>query len=356
MHSDLYNYSHDLIKQIKDNKIEKINFSNTLTEEECRKVFSAINEAGNILKVDISHSWTSLYQNGRHAGYFDTISFHIKYKNEYGDYHCFRVTFDHNLININNPWNKTLPSNDYYSKRLTKHICIFRELFKGEDFLMIPSHCDVIAIRKEYVDFHYTTRTQSSFSLISKKAPRVVLENNIIINKKSSGWISSTDNYEKNVFLAVNKEYFKSLCETVDNAITKIIEENRSTKLAAFSLEFGAKQIKFDSFVGITGVKEDVRNLNSEIFMRIVSDFQKSSSVFVYNEKYIDTKYLTKAFKLIKDGDSYKLVPSRSQDSSWYCFRMSEVEFNAMMDLAERFYDDPDELMAWRLLGELKDS
>lgn len=155
--------------------------------------------------------------------------------------------------------------------------------------------------------------------------------------------------------MTVNKDNFNDLCDDVDTAIENIIQNNKSVNLAAFSIDFGAKQIKFNSFVGVTGIKEDVRNFDDEIFINIIASFNNNPAVFKYSSNYIDTRYLTTAFKCKKDGSSYKLVPARSDINSWYVFHLSEDNFNDMMTVAENNTENVDDLMAWRLLGELRD-
>ena len=354
MHETI-DFSNKILDDIKKNKKNMFAFSQKLTEEECKKVFKTINDNYTVSNVTIMHDWSRVFINNMNSGYFDSVRFDIYCTDESNKTILFQVSFEENLIKPDNPYSKDIVSDNYYTKRILEHVCIFRELFDGSEFLMVPSNYHTYAVKKDYVHFHYTTRTKSTFSFLSKKTPSSVYTDAALINKKKSGWVSSSDSYEKNVFLAVNKQYFESLCSDVEKAVNDIIEQNKSTKLAAFSLNFGGRQIKVESFVGITGVKEDVRNLNSEIIIRIMSDFQKSPSDFTYNENYIETKYLTTAFKFIKHENIYKLVPARSQDTSWFAFRMSENEFNAMMNIAERYTDDVDALMAWRLLGELKE-
>ena len=344
-------YEKKIIEEIK-NKIGSLyHFDNTLTEDECRSVFKVITENFDVDHVYCSRDWSRIIKNGQYQSYFDTIRFRIYCDGQ--DDHYFDISVDDNLLTKNNPWARVLLSNSWYTSRLTAIATAFKEVFSLENFLVIPSGNNVIAINKKYIEFRYVNKTKSTFSFTSKTAPSFIP--NINVNKKSSGWISSSNNFERRVFMAVNKDNFNDLCDDVDAAIENIIQNNKSVNLAAFSIDFGAKQIKFNSFVGVTGIKEDVRNFDDEIFINIIASFNNNPAVFKYNSNYIDTRYLTTAFKCKKDGSSYKLVPARSDINSWYTFHLSEDNFNDMMAVAENNTENVDDLMAWRLLGELRD-
>ena len=342
-----------ILNDIELKKNFNYSFDNTLTNGELIKFFDkfkSVYSEKDIDYVSLSTGWSRIYNNGKYTGYFDTFIFNFHCSDGLDNYTECRIEFSQKLISPNEKYSGIRNNlGYYYSERLGKLATAIEYLFNDYNFLIIPVSSNIVAVNKRYVKFRYLTKNKSSFSLLDKDMKDL----SIVVNRKSSGWISQSDNYYYRLFMLMNEKKYKNICAETKNAVENIINNNNAQNLAAFSITFGAKQIKCDMFICSNGVKEDVRNYTSDVFIDVIAAFNKNPAVFKHGTSYINTKYLMSAFKCVKSDNTYKLVPSRSSDSSWYCFHMNTNDFNRLTDLA-RNYNDPDELAAWQLLGEFK--
>ena len=347
MGNSLYTVDEKLFEIIEKRLDGHIGLYEHVTEAEVSSVIDAIFKNNTVDLVSIGRTWITEYSNNKYRNSFNGIQFTITCNTQTTMYTTFNVRFNENAISVSNDLMKSwIGGNNYYHGQFIKYISVAKKLLDGK-YMYIPERYNVVCVPEKYVTFKYNTRNKSSFTLCDQS--RFAFGK---ITKKSHGWIGG-NNYFKQLFVAVNKDDFSDICDGVDAAVEHIYNESRNKYIAAFCLEPGASMLKFNSFITSTGIREDMRNYSIDDFYNTLNTLQNSSTAYRMDNIIIETKYLMTAFKCIRKGNSYKLVPSRSEDTSWYGINLTEDDFNAVIALASTCLD-ADEVSSWRLLGELK--
>ena len=222
-------------------------------------------------------------------------------------------------------------------------------------FLMLTSNNSAL-INPKYLNPAMLKRSKQSFSIINEEYSNMFnceMTDIFKVNYKTDGWSSQHSYVYKNV-MELNSEY-----PNVISKISKLLETIKQYRsdIGAFCVDVGSRTLKIDSFYNINGTAGDIRNYSPAEIMKVIGSFISSPSVYSNNRIYIDTKHLTSMFRVRKNqyGDFYTLVQSKARlDTKWSPIRLDEGELEDLISLAEK-YNDPDEVMAWRLLADLRD-